>query len=212
MKDTLFDKSAEDYDSWYGSHPEIFASEVKAVKALGLEGLGLDVGAGTGIISSEIGAQVALDPSLPMLRLSRHRGLDAVRGVAESLPFADTAFDFVLMATTICFLGNPVESLLETRRVLKDHGSIAICIIPKNSSWGRFYSAKGKEGHRIYSKARFYSVNEVKALLRECGFRPDMVSSVLHYGPRFAPRREEPKIDEEKGGFVCIRAKKSRTS
>lgn len=212
MKDLLFDTTAEDYDNWYESHPEVFASEVKAVKALGLEGLGLDVGAGTGIISSEIGAQVALDPSLAMLRLSKQRKLDAVRGVAENLPFADGAFDFVLMATTICFLENPVESLLETRRVLKDYGSMAICIIPKNSSWGRFYSAKGKKGHKIYGNARFYSVNEVKALLRECGFRPDMVSSVLRFGPRSAPRKEEPRIGEEKGGFVCIRAKKSRTS
>ncbi|MDD1769201.1 MAG: class I SAM-dependent methyltransferase, partial [Methanomassiliicoccales archaeon] len=173
---------------------------------------GLDVGAGTGIISSEIGAQVALDPSPAMLKLSHERKLDSVRGVGESLPFADGVFDFVLMATTICFLENPVESLLETRRVLKNHGSIAVCIIPKDSSWGRFYSAKGKKGHKTFSKARFYSVNEVKALLRECGFRPDMISSVLRYGPLSAPRKEEPKIDEGKGGFVCIRAKKSRTS
>jgi ubiquinone/menaquinone biosynthesis C-methylase UbiE len=190
----------------------LFASEVKAVKALGLKGLGLDVGAGTGIISSEIGAQVALDPSPAMLRLSHERKLDSVRGIGESLPFADGVFDFVLMATTICFLENPVESLLETRRVLKNHGSIAVCIIPKDSSWGRFYSAKGKKGHKTFSKARFYSVNEVKALLRECGFRPDMISSVLRYGPLSVPRKEEPKIDEGKGGFVCIRAKKSRTS
>ncbi|MDD1765235.1 MAG: hypothetical protein LUO84_02130, partial [Methanomassiliicoccales archaeon] len=62
MKDSLFDKSANDYDNWYVSNPEIFASEVKAIKALDLQGFGLDVGAGTGLVSSEIGAQIALDP------------------------------------------------------------------------------------------------------------------------------------------------------
>ncbi len=208
MKDQLFDSSAQSYDQWYESHPELFASEIRAVKTLGLRGFGLDVGAGTGIVSSEVGAQVALDPSRAMLELSRKRKLDSVRGVAERLPFADEVFDFVIMATTICFLDDPVESLLETRRVLKIDGSIAVCIIPKDSSWGRFYSAKAKKGHRTFSKARFYSVNEVKGLMRECGFRPDMISSVLQYGPRSAPRREKPKIGEERGGFVCIRARK----
>lgn len=41
------------------SHPEVFSSEIKAVKALGLKGLGLDIGAGTGVISSEIAGHVA---------------------------------------------------------------------------------------------------------------------------------------------------------
>lgn len=211
MKDSSFDSSASSYDHWYESHPEVFASEIEAVRALGLKGFGLDVGAGTGIISSEIGVRVALDPSRAMLELSQKRKLDSVRGVGERLPFIDGVFDFVVMATTICFLEDPVESLLETKRVLKDTGSIAVCIIPKDSSCGRFYSARGKKGHKTFSKARFFSVNEVKELMRECGFRPDMMSSVLRYGPRSAPRKEEPRIDEKKGGFVCIRAKKSRT-
>jgi len=211
VKDSLFDKSADDYDNWYVSNPEIFASEVKAIKALDLQGFGLDVGAGTGLVSSEIGAQITLDPSISMLRLSRRRRLDAVRGVAESLPFADRLFDFVLIAATICFLRNPVDSMLEIRRVLKDHGSVAVCMIPKDSPWGRLYSEKGKEGHRIYSKARFYNVNEARSLLRECGFRPDKITSVLHYGPESKPRPEIPSIGDEKGGFVCIRAKKSTT-
>ncbi|MDD1767432.1 MAG: hypothetical protein LUQ27_02535 [Methanomassiliicoccales archaeon] len=66
-------------------------------------------------------------------------------------------------------------------------------------------------GLKPHSRMSSFSVNEVKELMRECGFRPDMISSVLRYGPRSAPRKEEPRIDEEKGGFVCIRAKKSRT-
>ncbi|MGD0057155.1 MAG: hypothetical protein ABSB83_04780 [Methanomassiliicoccales archaeon] len=47
----------------------------------------------------------------------------------------------------------------------------------------------------------------MKELLCECGFRPDMVSSVPRYGPRFVPRREKPQIDKEKSGLVCTRAK-----
>ena len=52
---------AEDYDAWYASHPEIFESELRAINSLELRGLGLDIGAGTGVITAAVGEQVALD-------------------------------------------------------------------------------------------------------------------------------------------------------
>ncbi len=207
-----FKVPADDYDAWYASHPEIFESELRAIDSLGLKGLGLDVGAGTGAITAAVGAQVALDPSLTMLRGSKVRGLDAIRGLAERLPFADGVFDFVLMVTSLCFLVSPQDSLLEAKRVLKDHGMVAVCIIPRESPWGKLYAEKARKGHEIYAMARFYSVNEVKALLRECGFRPDKMCSVLEYAPGDAPRIETPRIGRGSGGFVCIRAFKSRRS
>lgn len=147
-----------------------------------------------------------------MLIGSKVRGLDAVMGLAERLPFADAVFDFVLMVTTLCFLVSPQDSLLEVKRVLRDHGMVAVCIIPRESSCGKLYVEKARKWHEIYAVPCFYSVNEVKALLRECGFRPDRMCSVLEYGPGDAPRIEIPRIGRGSGGFVYIRAFRSRRS
>ena len=45
---------------------------------------------------------------------------------AESLPFADSQFDFVLMFTTICFLDDIETAFNEVYRVLKSGGSLII--------------------------------------------------------------------------------------
>jgi len=49
MSYRVFEQFSEYYDSWYSQHPEVLESEIRAIKALDLNGLGLDVGVGTGI-------------------------------------------------------------------------------------------------------------------------------------------------------------------
>jgi len=65
-----------------------------------------------------------------MLRLARSRvahsliPVSLVRASAQHVPFADAAFDAVVMTWTLCSIPNPVAALIEMRRVLKPGGRL----------------------------------------------------------------------------------------
>ena len=67
---SVFDRNAEEYDNWYreASGALILESEVKAIQALTLEGVGIEVGVGTGVFSSRLGVPFGIDPAMKMLQ------------------------------------------------------------------------------------------------------------------------------------------------
>ena len=97
-------------------------------------GLVLEIGVGSGLNLSLYGRSVdrvcAIDTSLELLRVARHREADALvpvsllRASAEHLPFADAVFDTVVMTWTLCSIANPVAALIGMRRVLKPGGQL----------------------------------------------------------------------------------------
>ena len=95
-----------------------------------------------------------------MIKIARSRGIKAIDGVAESLTFTDTQFDFVLMVTTICFLDDTNIALNEVFRVLKSDGFFIVGFIDKESNLGHLYQSP-KDGNPFYKIVIFYSVNEV---------------------------------------------------
>jgi ubiquinone/menaquinone biosynthesis C-methylase UbiE len=92
-------------------------------------GLVLEVGVGSGLNLPLYGPAVArvvgLDPSPQLLRLASIRAADSLvpvsllRGSAEHVPFADAAFDTIVMTWILCSIPNPIAALIEMRRVLK---------------------------------------------------------------------------------------------
>lgn len=95
----------------------------------------LEVGAGTGrdgIILARCGARVvSLDysrPSLEMIRAGAPDGADirAVCGDAFSLPFSDGTFDLVFHQGLLEHFRNPLDMLVEHRRVLRPGGHILV--------------------------------------------------------------------------------------
>ena len=204
----VFDEYAERYDSWYRKNPILFECEARVIRQLKLHGKGLSVGVGTGTLDSQAPVDVGIDPSVNMLRFAATYGIKLVRAVGEYLPFKDETFDFTLMTATMCFLKSPEKAIWEIRRVLRRHGEIAICIVPRNSRWGEKYMEKAKKGHIFYKHAHFYTLGEVKQLLKKCFFRVIAVKSALSYSPHDKPRIEEPLKDPEGKGFVCIKAVK----
>lgn len=92
----------------------------------------LDVGAGTGRLAinlSKMGAEVtALDLSQKMLDelYKKNPNIKISLGDAESLPFLDNSFDFVIAVFLIVHLKNPSIFFKEAYRVLKDGGKLLV--------------------------------------------------------------------------------------
>lgn len=145
-----------------------------------------------------------------MAELARNRGgIDVVIGVGEAMPLRNSSFDYAVIIVTICFLDDPRKTLAEVYRILKPTGKLITCIVPRDSEHGRFYIELGRKGHRFYSVAHFYTVNEVREILESLGFTVSSKAvAVLSRG--VGDYLEEPQIVElhaaEKFGFVCIEA------
>ncbi len=205
----IFNRYAREYDSWYVNHMNTAESEVRAVSTLVPRGLGIEIGVGSGFFAGRVGIPVGLEPAMAMAELARDRGVDVIVGVGESIPFRDLSLDYAVMVVTICFLDDPRKTLTEVYRVLRPSGRLITCIVPRNSEHGRYYMELGRRGHRFYTAARFYTVQELKELLESLGFSVnDKAIAVLSRG--VGDYFEEPRLVElteaENYGFTCIEA------
>lgn len=90
----------------------------------------LDVAGGTGFLSQALaerfGRVVVADLSPGMLAIAQRRQLETVCAPAESLPFADGAFDAVLCADALHHIKRHERALDEIARVLKPGGRAVI--------------------------------------------------------------------------------------
>ncbi len=210
---TIFELYAKAYDEWYEKNAVIYQCEIKAINSLRLEGIGLDIGVGSARLSPKsernfVTPLIGIDISKRMLLISKKRLVEPLQADAHTLPFKDQSFDYVFMSVTFCFLEKPELTLKEAYRILKPNGLIVICIVPKDSTWGQFYEEKGKEGHRFYKHAKFYTTEEVTRLLTDQKFRILEYRATLSYSPKDTPKLEEPINKPENMGFVCIKAMK----
>ena len=165
---------------------------------------GIEVGLGSGRFSAPFGIKLGVDPSKELGKIAKKRGIKVIEGVAESLPFADSQFDFVLMVTTICFLDDIEKAFNEAYRVLKSDGSLIIGFIDVESPLGKFYE-EHKTKSKFYKYAKFYTVKEVilhmkNAHLKDFNFRQTL----------FPPLNELKHIEPVKegygeGSFVVVR-------
>ncbi len=186
-----FDSIAEEYDQWFDS-PEgraIFETELRCLRSVcpQFEGRWIEVGVGTGRFASALGIQEGLDRSTPMLLVAKGRGIQVTPGSAESLPFPDNTFDGILMAFTLCFVVDAERALKECRRILHLSGKLVLGIIPADSSWGREYIGKARDGHSIYSLAHFRTTDEILRLVKTSGFELTRAASALFWRPDQKP-------------------------
>jgi SAM-dependent methyltransferase len=211
IRDTIqvFERFHKRYDEWFTRYKWVYRSEVEALSRLIPKGgLGFDVGVGTGRFAAPFRLAVGLDPSGAMVSLAKKKGIEIVCGVGENVPLVAETFDFVLLVTTICFVEDPRATLKEARRVLKDHGSVIVGLVDKNSSLGRSYES-GKEASVFYRAATFYSVDQVRDWLAELCFE-DLVAYQTIFRPLGRIERLEPiREGYGQGGFVALRATKA---
>ena len=206
MSFSIFDEHADRYDLWYERNRVVAENELRLVSRFVRSKPVLEIGVGTGFFASKLGVDIGIDPALSMIVKARSRGVDVVQALGEYLPIRSRSISTVLLIVTLCFLEDAVAVLKEVARVLKPDGSVVACIVPKDSSWGAYYAELGKQGHVFYSRARFYTVNEVDELFKVFSMRRSRALGILRFKPWDNPLPEEP-IEWAEGldlGFVCL--------
>lgn len=201
-----FEAEHRRYEGWFAAHPAVYQSELLALRALlPWEGLGLEIGVGSGRFAAPLGIAVGVDPSPAMLGYARRRGVQGVLGTAEALPFRSGSFDTALVVTTICFVDSPERMLLEAARVLRPGGELVIGFVDRESALGQEYLAHQAE-NVFYRDARFHSAAEVEELLAAAEFgERTWVQTVFR--PLAEAREVEPlRPGTGRGGFVAVRA------
>lgn len=203
-----FEAHTERYEDWFSVHEDAYRSELSALRRLHpTPGLGLAIGVGTGRFAGPLSVDVGLDPSVTMLERARQRGIDVVRGVAESLPFEDSTFDTALSVTTICFVDDLSQTLVEAERVLAPDGALVLGYVDRESPLGQKYQAT-KDQNPFYRDATFVSTAELLGELEAAGFAEfEFVQTIYH--PLEAIDGLEPIEDGYgEGSFVALRARR----
>lgn len=98
-------------------------------------------------------AQARYRSRIPLLRLD-----------AEALPFADAAFDVLVMFEALYYLARPEEFFREARRVLRAGGTLLVCL--PNRDWVGFNPSP--------FAVRYFSPAELSDALSAAGFAPHL--------------------------------------
>ena len=155
--ESRFAVRAAAWDSATGPDPKQVAFEAVAEAAPRRV---LEVGSGRGElaarIADELGAAVvALDQSERMVELTRARGVEAVVGDVQELPFADGRFDCAVAAWMLYHVPDLGLAIRELRRVLHESGRL---VAVTNSEWnlpelwGRF-GADAERNHTFSAES-----------------------------------------------------------
>ena len=194
------------YDDWFVRHQAAYLSELLAVRALlPWQGIGLEIGVGTGRFAAPLGVAFGIDPAIPTLDYARERGVSVASGIGEALPFSDAQFGYVLLVTTICFVSNIEATLGEARRLLSPGGCLVVGFIDRESNLGREYLEQQAE-NIFYQNATFYSATEVDALLENTRFDERIWLQTLSKPLAQIKNIEPAKPGTGEGSFVVVRA------
>jgi SAM-dependent methyltransferase len=80
----------------------------------------LDVGCGPGIVMEMLQpsfSAIGIDMDSAMVRQARKRGFEAVKALAEDLPFEDASFEVVYCSWLLLWVRDPVKVVAEMKRV-----------------------------------------------------------------------------------------------
>ncbi|SEL28794.1 Methyltransferase domain-containing protein [Maribacter orientalis] len=205
-----FDQNVEAYEQWYEDYPEVFESELLAIKEqfqkLPENLHGIEVGLGTARFSVPLGIKEGIEPSKEMAALAVKRGISVVDGYAEQLPFGDLKFDFVLFVT-ICHLDNVKYAFAEAYRVLKPKGAILIGFLDKDRSVAKQY-IENRHRSTFFTNANFFTVSRMQTLLKDVGFKNLEYNQTLFGDLDEIKEVQMPKEGFGEGSFVVVKATK----
>lgn len=206
----IFNRHVQEYEKWYTDHPEVFESELLALKEafneLPEDIRGIEVGLGTGKFSEALGIREGVEPSEEMARLARDRGVEIIKGRAERLPHAAMQFHFVLFVT-ICHLESLEKALEEAYRVLKPGGRVIIGFLDSERPIARSYVER-RPATTFYKHAVFQSVRDMERELEKARFRDFKFWQTLYGELEDIDEIQYPKQGHGEGSFVVVAATK----
>jgi SAM-dependent methyltransferase len=131
-----FEVREESYRRFMGRYSAPLAVKFAAFAGVTRGRRALDVGCGTGALTSELVRRLeaqrvsAVDPSGAFVAAMRARfpELDIRRASAEQLPFSDGVFDFTLAQLVVHFMQDPTVGLRDMARVTRRGGVTAACV------------------------------------------------------------------------------------
>jgi len=214
----------EKYDKWFETPIGKLVREYERRLLLEMANPGpgekiLDVGCGTGIFTADLlaaGSRVTgLELSLPMLlragKRAAGRPFHMVQGDMRRLPFADGFFDKTVSVTAIEFLDEDVqEAVAGMFRVTRPGGLVVVASLNSLSPWAARRTAAAKQGHSLFTHARFRSPAEMRDLVPH----PAAIRTAVHFQKDDDPavaRRMEMDGDArglDTGAFLTARWEK----
>ena len=207
-KTTHFNNHISEYEQWFEDNKIVYQSELNAIRRLiPTTGRGVEIGIGSGLFAGPLGICEGCDPSEEMRNQAIERGIDAIDGIAESLPYKSESFDFVLMVTTICFIDDVDKTCEEIKRILKPNGQVIVAFVDKDSLVSELHMQE-KEKSVFYKDAAFFNTSEVSNTLRQHNFSINQTLKTVFGNMVENNKSKTPKDSYGKWDFVVIKATK----
>jgi len=206
----IFNEHIADYEAWYDNYPEVYQSELAAIKEqlmkLPENIRGIEVGLGTGRFAQPLGIKEGVEPSEEMTKKAVKRGVEVIDGIAEHLPYSDLQFDFVLFVT-VCHLDNIKLAIQQAHRVLKRKGALIIGFLDKDKAVAQQY-IENRHRSIFFKKANFYTVKYITKVIEEAGFKNLEFNQTLFDNLDDIKKVQLPKQGYGEGSFVVVKATK----
>ncbi|MHA1336850.1 MAG: class I SAM-dependent methyltransferase, partial [Promethearchaeota archaeon] len=131
-----------------------------------------------------------------------------ILAAGERLPLRPQSLGFVYLATTLEFIQNPREVLLEAHTALRPGGTLATLTINPLSSWGRLYLERARSGDILFQHATLLTLETVKTLHQEAGFQPRDAFGTLASHPWDPQVRGGRHPPDERCGVLIVHSTK----
>jgi 2-polyprenyl-3-methyl-5-hydroxy-6-metoxy-1,4-benzoquinol methylase len=142
----------------------------------------LDVGCGSGRFLAKMKNLqwdvVGVEPDKKAAQVARkHFNLEVREGMIGEIRFPQNEFDVISMHHVIEHLYDPIETLKECLRVLKDGGKLVI-ITPNSRSLGHRLFKESWRGLEVPRHLQIFSSKSLKKCAEQAGFRAIQVQSI----------------------------------
>ncbi len=157
-----------------------FTNSLNEIEKIGPKGKILDVGCYAGFfleVAKENGWQACgVEPSRWASEYAKDTlGLDVKTMALEQAGFREKQFDVITLWDTLEHLMDPVSTLKETHRVLKDEGLVCASTMNVNSLFARILGKRWP--HLMLMHMYYYSPDTLVKLFARCGFKITSICS-----------------------------------